>query len=125
MMNKEQKKSAGLLLLGFLSGAVNGLLGAGGGILLVRGVGKLSRSSADPRDSFATALAVMLPISAVSALAYALGGSVGGLDFSPFILPAVSGGLLGGLLLCVIDTRALRLIFSALVVWSGLSMIFG
>ena len=34
------------------------------------------------------------------------------------------GGAGGGLLLAVIDTRLLRLIFSALVVWSGITMIF-
>ena len=41
-----------------------------------------------------------------------------------FILQCLVGGVGGGLLLAVIDTRLLRLIFSALVVWSGFTMIF-
>ena len=118
-------RKMGAMTLGFLAGLLNGLLGAGGGIILVRGADKvLPREYRDGRDVFANALAVMLPISAVSAIAYVLRGSVHGLEFSKFILPAVIGGAGGGLLLAVIDTRLLRLIFSALVVWSGITMIF-
>jgi uncharacterized membrane protein YfcA len=120
-----KNKGMRALMLGFFAGLLNGLLGAGGGIILVRGAGKvLPREYSDGRDAFANALAVMLPISAVSAVAYVLRGSVHGLDFSRFVLPAVIGGMGGGLLLSVIDTRLLRLIFSALVVWSGFTMIF-
>ena len=117
-------KRMGALMLGLLAGLLNGLLGAGGGIVLVRGVERiLPREYHDGRDVFANALCVMLPISAVSAIAYVMRGSVHGLDFSRFILPAILGGAGGGLLLSVIDTRLLRLIFSALVVWSGITMI--
>ena len=120
-----KNKGSGALLLGFFAGLLNGLLGAGGGIILVRGAEKiLPREYHDGRDIFANALSVMLPISAVSAIAYVMKGSVHGLEFSPFVLPAVIGGAGGGLLLAVIDTRLLRLIFSALVVWSGITMIF-
>ena len=119
-----KNKGAGAVWLGFLAGLLNGLLGAGGGIILVRGAEKiLPREYLEGRDVFANALCVMLPISAVSAIAYVMRGSVHGLEFSPFILPAVVGGVGGGLLLSVIDTRLLRLIFSALVVWSGIAML--
>ncbi len=112
------------LILGFFAGLLNGLLGAGGGIILVRGGGKvMPREYCGERDVFANALCVMLPLSAVSALAYVLRGSVHGLEFTEFILPAVLGGIGGAMLLSVIDTRLLRLIFSALVVWSGVSML--
>ena len=119
-----KKSGSGALLIGFFAGLINGLLGAGGGILLVRGADRiLPREYRDGRDVFANALCVMLPLSAVSAVAYVLRGSVHGLDFAPFILPALIGGIGGGLLLAVIDTRLLRLVFSALVVWSGITMI--
>lgn len=122
-MNKKNGTRA--LVMGFLSGLLNGLLGAGGGIILVRGANKiLPREYGEGRDVFANALCVMLPLSAVSAVAYVLRGSVSGVSFTPFILPAVIGGIGGGMLLSVIDTRLLRLIFSALVVWSGFSMLF-
>ncbi len=119
-----KKGGVGALMLGFLAGLLNGLLGAGGGIILVRGAEKiLPRQYREGRDVFANALCVMLPLSAVSALAYVMRGSIHGLDFAPFILPAVLGGIGGAMLLAVIDTRLLRLIFSALVVWSGISML--
>ena len=124
-MKLEKSGGAAAIWLGFWSGLIKGLLGAGGGILLVRGaVRVLPREYRDGRDVFANALCVMLPLSAVSAIAYVLRGSVHGLDFAPFMLPALIGGVGGGLLLAVIDTRLLRLIFSALVVWSGITMIF-
>ena len=121
----KKNNGARALATGFLAGLLNGLLGAGGGVGLVRGADRLlPREYRDGRDVFANVLCVMLPLSAVSAIAYALSGSVGGVDFSPFVLPAVIGGVGGGMLLAVIDTRLLRLIFSALVVWSGFSMIW-
>jgi uncharacterized membrane protein YfcA len=124
MKNKTIENFLGITIA-FAAGIVNGLLGTGGGIILVRGADKiLPRECQDSRDVFANALCVMLPLSAVSALAYVLRGSVHGLEFAPFILPAIIGGVGGGLLLAVIDTRLLRLIFSALVVWSGITMIF-
>lgn len=120
-----KKSGWAALASGFFAGLINGLLGAGGGILLVRGAERiLPDGYREGRDIFANALCVMLPLSAVSAIAYILRGSVGGLEFAPFVLPALIGGVGGGLLLAVIDTRLLRLIFSALVVWSGLTMIF-
>lgn len=124
-MQNRENGGARAILLGFGAGLINGLLGAGGGILLVKGAQRiLPREYREGRDIFANALCVMLPLSAVSAIAYVLRGSVHGLDFAPFILPALIGGIGGGLLLSIIDTGLLRLIFSALVVWSGITMIF-
>lgn len=114
-----------MCILGALSGFINGLVGAGGGIVLVKLLPRLMPDGAtDSRDVFATALATMLPISFVSLFVYALGGNLIELDIKSILLPAVLGGLGGGLLLSVIDTGLLKLIFSALVVWSGINMIF-
>ena len=59
-----------LVLGGILSGFVNGLLGAGGGIIIVFILSKLLKES-DSRDVFANAICVMLPLSALSCLIYA------------------------------------------------------
>ena len=64
-------------LLGLLVGAVNGLLGAGGGMLAVP---LLTGAEGLPaKKAHATAIALILPLSAVSTLVYALtgGGSAG------------------------------------------------
>lgn len=122
--NKSIKRSAFILLGGLAAGFVNGLLGAGGGIIAVF---VLSHACAavlpDRRDIFANAIAVMLPVSAVSAAFYALGGKIDTSDFGAFFVPAVLGGISGGFLLRKINTALLRKVFAAVVIVSGIMMI--
>ncbi len=113
-----------LLLVGFFAGAVNGLLGAGGGIIIVIGVGKIfgSRMS-DKNDAFATALCVMLPVSVLSCVIYALRGNMRLDGFGIFIIPALLGGAVGGLLLGKLSTKFIKKLFAGLVVISGILLI--
>lgn len=122
------------ILTGFGAGLLNGLLGAAGGILLVTllpylPVPSLSSillpPSGDDRDIFATALCVMLPVTAVSAWLYYVGGMSTSLTTVAIIaLPAAAGGLLGAFLLGKIPRALLRKIFAVLVVVSGFRMLF-
>ena len=113
-----------LLLFGLSAGFVNGLLGAGGGILIVYALGyALGDTETDARDLYANALCVMLPISALSCVRYALGGHLSVNGFSHYVLPALLGGLVGGLLLGRLKTHALKKLFGALVIYSGLVLI--
>ena len=113
-------------------------LGAAGGILLVTalpylptpsllsvGANPYGQAGADRRDLFASALAVMLPVSAVSALRYRLAG-VDPLPRSllPRLLPAAAGGLLGAFLLERTSPRRLRRLFAAVILVSGIRMLF-
>lgn len=118
-------KDSSLLLIvgGILAGFINGLLGAGGGIIIVFVLSRVLRES-DSRDIFANALCVMLPLSAVSCAIYVANGSTSFEGFSAFILPAILGGLLGGLLLCKINTFFLKKLFAALVAISGFLLLF-
>ncbi|MBE6557371.1 MAG: hypothetical protein E7664_06475, partial [Ruminococcaceae bacterium] len=77
-------------LAGLGSGLVNGLLGAGGGILLVLSMQALWQDT--PQDVLANALCVTLPTTAVSCLLYLKNGSLPTEGFAPFILPALLGG---------------------------------
>ena len=113
-----------LLLFGLAAGLVNGLLGAGGGILIIYALGyALSGQETDTRDLYANALCVMLPISALSCVRYAMGGHLSLDGFSRYVLPALLGGLAGGILLGRLKTHALKKLFGALVVYSGLILI--
>lgn len=119
-------------MAGFCAGLLNGLLGAAGGILLVALLPRLAAPASGPsegrpeqRDILATALAVMLPVSAVSGIFYWLGG----IRPSPvllisLVLPAAAGGLLGAKLLTRISNHLLKRIFAAVVVIAGLRMLF-
>lgn len=125
-------------LVGFGSGLINGLLGAAGGILLVAALPRLpaptrlslgadpfSTGHLDQRDLFATALAVMLPISAVSAFNYWRSGIRPELRFTLFLLlPVAVGGFVGGLLLERTSQTFLRRLFAAVILVSGVRMLF-
>lgn len=126
-----------LALTGIGAGLLNGLLGAAGGILLVAVLPRLTPPAKlyppsvrlglyhERRDILATALTVMLPISAVSGIFYWLNGiRPSSALLLLLILPAAAGGLLGARLLGKLPDRVLRKLFAALVVVSGIRMLF-
>ena len=104
------------------AGAINGLLGTGGGVLLVLLLTKLFKT--DAKDSFAQSLLMILPLSAVSAFVYCQKGGVSLAQMLPYLFPAVIGGILGAYLADKINARVLKIIFAILVVYSGVRMIF-
>lgn len=106
-----------------LSGLVNGFLGTGGGIVLVFALGMLVADDGEDsvRDRFATVIAVIIPLSLVSALMY--GNTV---DFNaavPYIIPGILGGITGGLLLDRIKVGWLKKLFAVMVIWAGICFI--
>lgn len=125
-------------LVGLGAGLLNGLLGAAGGILLVALLPRLTPPAAlyppgrplglelENRDTLASAMSVMLPVSAVSAGFYWLGGiRPSPVLLAALILPAAAGGFLGAKLLSRLPNRLLKRIFAALVTVAGLRMLFG
>ena len=115
---------AKLILVGFAAGIANGLLGAGGGTVIVFGISMvLEDALTNSNDVFATALCVMLPVSAVSCIIYALRGHITTQGFGVFALPAILGGAVGGLLLGKLRARWIKKLFAVLVVISGILLI--
>ena len=111
------------VLLSFLGGALNGFLGTGGGILILFMLNRLTKN--EKRDNFVTCALSIIPISLVGSFAYFRAGSV---DFSTLqtsYLPAIIGGILGAFLFERLKVKYLNLIFGALVIYSGASMLFG
>ena len=110
--------------IGFLAGISNGLMGAGGGIIIVYGMNYALRDSiCDKKDVFANALCVMLPVSAVSCICYAIRGALPINGLAVYSIPAILGGITGGFLLHRIKTDALKKIFAAIVIYSGIILI--
>ena len=124
-------------LTGVSAGLLNGLLGAAGGILLVALLPRLTPPAAlyppavplgthhERRDILATAMTVMLPVSAVSGVFYWFRG----IRPDPtllllLVIPAAAGGLVGAKLLGKLPDRVLKKIFAALVVVAGVRMLF-
>ena len=87
-----QKKGSRLrsAAAGGAAGLANGFFGGGGGMLLVP---LLTRwCGLEQRRAFATSIAIILPLCALSSVIYWVRG---GLDFG-LALPYLAGGLLGG-----------------------------
>lgn len=109
-----------MALGGALIGAVNGLFGGGGGMIAVP---VLSGTLGYPeKQAHATAIAVIAPLCAVSALFYLFGGHVR----LPVVIPAalgnVAGGVIGAKLLGRLPGPAVRLCFIAVMLAAGIRM---
>lgn len=107
---------------GLGAGLINGLLGSGGGMIAVP---MLERAGVEASRAHATSVAIMLPLSAVSAVFYLMGDSVTFADALPYIPGGVIGALLGVLLLRRIKPALLRRLFGGVAVYSGLRILLG
>ena len=114
-----------LALAGTLAGFCNGLLGAGGGLVLVIFLSKLAKNDAESsRSVFANALCVMLPLSLLTLLSYGGPDRFSEMTLSPdFVLGAALGGILGGFVLGKIGGKSMSRIFAILTVISGILMV--
>lgn len=120
------KKYGAHILIGSLAGGVNGLLGAGGGIIVTYFLSHiLTNEEKSENGVFACAVATMLPISIVSLTIYLLKGYLKINHSLLFLLPsAIIGGLIGAFLLTKLHLKAVKTVFSVLVIISGIMMIF-
>ncbi len=121
-MKLSGKSKAILAIAGSLAGFVNGFLGGGGGVAVVAlllSVLKLNQKSAQ-----ATALLVILPLTAVSAVVYVVNGSV---QWEPTLWATsgvVCGGIVGAVLLSKLKGNVAKLIFALVLVVGGIKMLF-
>ena len=115
---KKQRKYLGSVLSGLGAGIVNGLFGAGGGMVLV----PLLTSLTDLPDEevFPSSVSIILPICLVS-LSYSLWGST--VDWSgilPYLIGSAVGGVLAGFFGRKIPTLWLHRILGILILWGGI-----
>lgn len=104
-------------LAGLLAGAVNGLLGAGGGMVLV----PLLAASRDWEETeiFPASVAIMLPVCIVSLTVSGLAQRLPWPDALPYLLGAAAGGILAGLLGRRIPVRWLHRLLGIMILWGG------
>ncbi len=114
-----------LAATGAVAGFLNGLLGAGGGIVLIYALTALNpdKSEDGVRDNFAATIACILPVTLLSAFLYAKDGRMDVYAVAPLVLPAILGGFVGAWFLGKINTVLLKRLFALLVIYSGISMI--
>ena len=106
------------LTIGALYGAANGFFGSGGGLFLVpllSGWTKLSQ-----KQAFATSVAVVFFLSAVSTGFYLYRGTVSLPLAAPYLIGGFLGGIVSGLVFHRISASLLRRLFGLLLIWGGI-----
>ena len=123
---KSVKKAVIIVFLSFLAGCINGFVGTGGGIVLVYLFFILeSGGEKDTKNVFAKTLLTVFPMSLAALTVYLRNSMVDTSLILRVSLPAVIGGAVGAFLMDKIDKRILNLIFSFLVIYSGITMMRG
>lgn len=103
-------------------GVVNGFFGGGGGMIVVPLLTKLFKM--EQKKAQATALFVILPISAVSTIVYLCNNSVNFTQSWPVILGIVLGGIVGAKLLNKLNNNIIKGIFIFFMFLGGIGMLF-
>jgi len=116
-----EKKYFGLILAGFCAGAVNGLFGAGGGMVLIPLLSLLT--SLQDRDMFSGSIAIILPMCIVSLIATALTGSICWQESLPYLPGSALGGYLAFRYGGRIPAKWLHRGLGILIVWGGIRYI--
>lgn len=119
---KNFKKKGLKSAFGALIGAINGFLGAGGGLVLVP---LLVKTGMERKTAHANAVAVIFPITLISAVSYILQGRVALGDSLIYIAGGIPGAALGTFVMKKISPTAIRRIFGGFMIWAGWRMIFG
>lgn len=119
---KKIKPNGKNYLKGAIIGAVNGFFGAGGGLACVP---LLMKMGFERKLAHANAVAVIFPITLVSAINYLLRGYVN-LEQSLIYLPSgILGAFVGTYIMKKISPKSIKKIFALFMIWAGWRMIFG
>ena len=105
------------LLAGGLAGLVNGFFGGGGGSVLVPLLTQLCKL--DQRRAFATSVAVILPLCALSVVIYLLRGEMDWSAALPYAAGGAIGGWMGGKCFKGVQLPWLKRTFGALLIYGG------
>ena len=106
--------------LGIPIGIVNGLFGAGGGMLAVP---LLKKVGMEQKSAHANAVAVILPITVISAVMYLLRGYVTLNEAWIYIPTGLIGAVLGTIILKKISPKILKKIFACFMIYVGIRMV--
>jgi uncharacterized membrane protein YfcA len=119
---KDMTKAYKAYLIGAASGFANGMFGSGGGSIVVPGMEKYL--GVETHKAHATAIAVILPLCAVSAAFYLFKAEANWLNILYLSAGGLCGGPLGARLLKKLPASWLRRIFGMCMIAAAIRMIF-
>lgn len=109
------------VLTALLTGVANGAFGGGGGMLAVPAFTVIQ--GMEEKKAHATAVAAILPLSAVSAAVYILNGNFDP-SFGYYVAGGViAGGVIGSFLLKKISSTLLEFVFYGIMLAAGIRML--
>ena len=103
---------------GGAAGLVNGFFGGGGGMILVPLLA--GKCGLDQQKAFATSIAVIAPLCALSAGIYWLRGDLDPAAALPYLAGGLIGGLVGGKVFQKLSMKWLRRAFALLILYGGI-----
>lgn len=106
--------------MGIAIGVVNGVFGAGGGMIAVP---LLKQNGLDQKSAHANAVAVILPITLISAILYLIKGSVSFADSLIYIPTGLIGSLIATFALQKFSNKLLQKIFSIFMIYAGVRLL--
>ena len=111
------------VVAGILAGILNGLFGAGGGLILVPLL--TGWIGLEQKRAFATSVAIILPLSIVSYTLFCLQGGNVWEEALPYLLGGVIGGLISAKLFQNVSVRWLHRLFALLLFYGGVKAVLG
>lgn len=109
------------MLIGIVTGAANGLFGSGGGTIAVPAM--ILLLDMDDHTAHATAIAIILPLTLLSAVFYISHSYVNWGLTGKVTLGGLAGGYLGARLLNVCPSRILRKVFAVFMILAAFRML--
>ena len=107
----------GPVLAGLTAGAVTGLFGAGGGMVLIPLMTMLA--DLDEQELFPSSIAIILPICIVSLTVTALHQGLPWITALPYLAGSAAGGVLAGIWGHKIPVKWLHRGLGILILWGG------
>lgn len=104
---------------GILIGAVNIILGAGGGMLTVPLYRKMGM---EQKSAQINAVATILPITIISSIIYLINDNVNFSDAYVYLLPGLLGSVAGTYFIKKFSNNALSFAFSVFMIWAGVRL---
>lgn len=114
-MRKELIK---LSICGFCAGAVNGLFGAAGGMILVPLLTTLTEL--EDKEIFSASIAIILPVCIISLIMRFLNGTVDISIALPYLFGSAAGGLLAGKYGHKLPITWLHKALGIMILWGGI-----